>query len=86
MRCHKLGSNLSLYLENNTSKEEHSSAYHTRVHYARAALVEQATVDQFTEVSSIKGSKYLLQIVPQCTVDSNLKGPKQVSQIYTQGP
>ena len=21
-----------------------------------------------------------------CTVDSNLKGPKQVSQIYTQGP
>ena len=22
----------------------------------------------------------------QCTVDSNLKGPKQVSQIYTQGP
>ena len=25
-------------------------------------------------------------LTPQSTVDSNLKGPKQVSQIYTQGP
>ena len=32
------------------------------------------------------GRLYYTSLLAQCTVDSNLKGSKQVSQIYTQGP
>ena len=46
----------------------------------------KAEIDRNFKPRKVRSTEYSEKALFECTVDSNPKGPKQVSQIHTQGP